>query len=293
MDSSSPQTTSTLSGPQKKVARRLSSEFLQGIDQGATPFTGDRVATLVPGISRFQGILDQIPIDLSAQQEAEGALKRLLSGEPAYDLSPQRTASYFQSAVTDPMLRTFDEEIAPRINDAFAGQGGTFSTRRGLAHRRALEGLQTDLASQLGQAQLSNQQLAAQLSDSAANRSLAAAGATGDILANPARTASLYAQAYSPFQNFEQALLDTQYQEFQRTAPENNPYYQLGLAFTGQNQAASYVQPNPLGGILGSAAGLGLLGASMFTPAAPVTAGAGIGSGAIGAVNWINNLIPR
>lgn len=304
------------------------------------------------------------------------------------------TQDYFQKSVMNPLLRQYDTAIAPRINDAAAAAGNTFSTRTGVAKQQALQDLQTQATGQLATAarqdniERSQQQLAAQefnqqtglqnaqfgagqqLNYDTLNKQTAlGVGQTnmqGALAAHEANTqgnlagATLKAQlqqamaqmnqqkditvgqsnqqnayAYNalnsqnqiglaenaanrqlqsvnvqqgvqnqPLQRMLAALgggtqlnavgqgnLDRNYAEFQRTAPENNPWIRTLLGFTGQDPNA-VVSPSSMSQIsqgvsagAGALTGLGSLagalggggGAALALPAAY-----GAGAGALG-----------
>lgn len=78
-------------------------------------------------------------------------------------IDPASTASYINKSVATPLLRQYDQSIMPRINDSFASVGALMSSRRGFAGQQALEGIQNTIGQQLASAQLSNQQLNANL----------------------------------------------------------------------------------------------------------------------------------
>jgi hypothetical protein len=62
------------------------------------------------------------------------------------------TQKYFEKGVMNPLLRQFDQAIAPRIADTAASLGNTFSTRTQVARQNALEGLQGTAAAELSRA---------------------------------------------------------------------------------------------------------------------------------------------
>jgi hypothetical protein len=171
------------------------------------------------------------------------------------------------------MLRAWDRDVAPRLDQSFASLGGTFSSRRSLARQDSLDSLATQLTSQLGQAQLSNQQMNAQLYEQAAQRQLQAVQLM-EMLANaPASRAQNMTQALSPFQQFAQQQAAAQFAEFQRMAPENDPWMRLALgSLTAQPQTAVQ-QPTNFASIFGSLAGLA---------AAPFTGGTSLIGAAAG-----------
>ncbi len=83
------------------------------------------------------------------------------AGEPT-KLDPAATASYIQQSVATPLLRQYDQSIMPRLKDSFAAVGALMGSRRGFAQQQSLQNLQDTIGSELGKAQLQNQQLAAQ-----------------------------------------------------------------------------------------------------------------------------------
>lgn len=133
------QTLGTLTGQQQGVANGLQQQIGQGRTLGQSP-------------------------------QVQNALSSALSSNPSAGLSPTATANYINQSVATPLLRTFDTSIMPRLNDAYASVGALMSSRRGFAGAQALKDLQNTIGTQLGQAQLSNQQLSANLQNEQANR---------------------------------------------------------------------------------------------------------------------------
>lgn len=70
----------------------------------------------------------------------------------------------------------YEEEIQPRISDAFAGRGMTFSTQRARAQSDVLGDISVAGQSELARGVFGNQALEAQLAEGAANRQLQAYG---------------------------------------------------------------------------------------------------------------------
>lgn len=61
----------------------------------------------------------------------------------------QFTQDYFNQGIKDPLLAAYQNDIAPKLTDAGAGTGSTFSTRTQVAKQKALSDLQTQMAAQL------------------------------------------------------------------------------------------------------------------------------------------------
>lgn len=88
---------------------------------------------------------------------AQGELAGRLLGLPIAD--PDNVFAGFLA----PSLRAFDQEIAPRIREGFAGQGASFSSRRGEALSRTLGDIQTQAQSQFITQNIPLQQLLGQI----------------------------------------------------------------------------------------------------------------------------------
>ena len=175
---------------------------------------------------------------------------------------PQDLSGYMNKSVRKPMLRMYEEDIAPRIDEAFAapGIGATFSTRAGDAKRRALEDMNVAMSADITRATVGAY-------ENAQNRKLQA------LSMAPQAMYSLYA----PFQQKREQNTQIAFQEWMRQRPENNPWMQLAMQFIGQPQVSLYQKPglaSTLGGIFGLGAG-----------AMGMAAGIPQGVGAIGK-NW-------
>ena len=136
---------STLSGHQ---------QFLEGK-------TGNLIYNMLMGGG---GLQNQMMGMLSQSQDmTQGPLKQLLSGKPT------GVGDYFRKGVLDPMLRSFDRDIAPRIDESFARHGASFGSRRGTATAQSLSDLHAAAGGQLAQ-------MRTQMAESAKARQLAAVG---------------------------------------------------------------------------------------------------------------------
>lgn len=210
--------------------RELGSFLSQQIGRGEQEFDGELVAPLVDEFDAVRSMIGSFQGGQSQDQQ-RSAVNRALSGEPSFQVGTEESERVFRESVLGPSLQAFDEEIAPRINAAFAGQGGTFSSRRGLAHQNALEDIFNQAQSDLAGFVREDRNLAAQLNESAANRSLQGIGLASQLDIQPLEQAMTFAQSLSPFQTFEQQQRDAQFQEFMRTLPSRNPLLDLAVPF--------------------------------------------------------------
>ena len=228
-------TKSSLSGYQDPVAALFSSFLQQGAFKGLPAYGGDIIAPLIPEMQQALSLISQYaPGAFEAMQDT--AMQRALSGEPAFDVSPEETARLFEKGVSSPMLREFDRSIRPRISESFAGGGGLMSSRRAELESRELSDLNKNHGAQLAQTQLSNQQLQAQLAESAAGRQFQAAQAPSPQLGQAMNLTA----AAAPFQSFAQQQAQSRYGEFLRTQPSANPLNELALGFLQNPQTVTY-----------------------------------------------------
>ena len=145
-----------------------------GYDQLSTltPQQQQMMNQLMMGIS---GIQSGNPLYQGQSQDVGNAYRTGLQANPSASISPEATARYIQQSVASPLLRAYDQVVAPRMRDAYASVGALMGSRRGFAQQQGLQALQGNIATELGRAQLSNQQLSANLQEQMAQRQLGAA----------------------------------------------------------------------------------------------------------------------
>lgn len=262
MGSSSPKTTSNLSYGQKQVDLSLYPQIQAMLGQGATPYNGQQQASLLPQFQQMNQLTRQYnPQQFQGQQTS--AVLNALSGRPSFDLSPQTTANYFQNSVVTPMMQTWNQQIAPQISEGFAGFSG-FSSREGTDKAMQLGNLGTSMASQLSQAQFSNQQLQANLAESAANRQIQGVGLAQQLANQPLNAAGQIAQLYYPFQQRADQGAQLNYQNFLRTTPENSPWLAQAQQYLGHSLTSTYNPGSPLANALSGAGAGATIGNAIF-----------------------------
>lgn len=94
-----------------------------------------------------------------AYQRAHNAPASAIAAASEYSssksgLSPEEIANLYMRGVASPLLRQFEQEIRPRIREAYSAQGALMSTKRSEAERLSLENLQKELESGLARTQL-------------------------------------------------------------------------------------------------------------------------------------------
>lgn len=154
------ESTSTLSDGQQGIEALLA-RLLGGGLSGGGGFGGLQSELLTGG--QFRGDVNRV-------------IRQALRGKPTRGFSAKNTERVFRDSILDPALRSFDQEIAPRIGQSFAQHGASFSTRRGTETARQLGNLRSDAQGQLAQLVRQNEGIRASLSESAKARQLQAAG---------------------------------------------------------------------------------------------------------------------
>jgi hypothetical protein len=219
------------------------------------------------------------------QKQQSQAVLQALSGKPSFNLDPAVTDKYFTDTVQSPLLRTWDQQINPRLKESFANVPG-FSSRQGTATQQSLSDLQANLVTGRSNLAYQDQALGAQLSESAANRQLQGIGQAQALAMAPLQATGQYMSLLQPFQQNLQSQANASYQQFQRMSPENNPYYSLLFQLGGLNQGIPYGQntwtPNPgaaVGGALGGFAAGNWLSQNYFNQGGGGGSGGGGGGG--------------
>lgn len=243
-------------------------------------------------------------------------------------LSQQGTQNYFQQGVMNPLMNAYQTQVAPQIAESFAGGGGSFNSRAGYAQQQALQQLDTQALGQQATAVNSNAQLQAQqqltaqqatasnnqatnslnssnyntanqmnnqmnyaLSTDAMNRQLQASTANESNQAQQISNMNNTLAGASQYQQQQQNVDTSAYQQYLLQQPYNNPYLTTALNFTGQSQqnATSYTPwtSQAIGGLLGqgtSAVGSSLFGSSGSSSGSSIGGLAGTLGGAIGSL---------
>lgn len=187
------------------------------------------------------------------------ALKQALSGQPAYSVDQQATEDYYRQGLVAPAMQAWEQDIAPRLREAYAGPGGFLTSRQADMEAQQLGNLTTGLNAEMARAVQMNQTLEAQLADSARARQLQAVGQAQQASMLPVTRALALQQAMAPFYENTQAKLGANYNEWLRTQPQNNPYLQAALGYLNTNQVMREQQPgiiNRIGGAVNDTFGI-------------------------------------
>jgi hypothetical protein len=164
------------------------------------------------------------------------AINSVLSGKPAYDINPEITEQFYQSAVKAPMMKEWSEVLLPQIKSSYAGPGYWGSARADAETEAATE-LSQNLASKRAELYYTDEQARRAALESAAGRQATLAGSGTDIT-QPAisqiGTAGQYARGILQ----EKVQADLQRWLMGESvdgsfAQQYNPYVQLALAMMG------------------------------------------------------------
>jgi len=209
-------------------------------------------------------------------------LQSALGGQAAYDVSPDAISQYFNQAVTNPMMRTWRNEIAPKINETYARAGALFSTRRNDTVRQSLSDISSQLSSGLGNWQYQGMSLAAQLAESARARQLAGVELANQQVMQPVFRAQALSEAQRGLTGLQAARNEAAYNEWLRTRPESSPWLKLGMAYLGTPMQENVFGPSPFAQVSDLVGGLGGAAASYFGQKSMANALAGLGGGNTG-----------
>jgi hypothetical protein len=244
-----PKSTSTLSPQQTEVSNSLADFLLGKVNKKGVRASGLLADAQVPDLdksfNRIKSLLSSFYSPSSSIFGPQGAIGNALGGQPSYNVDNQTTQDYFQKGLYAPALQTFDEQIAPRIRESFAGPSSALNSRYGSTVARTLGDITTGLNAQMAQVLQQNQQLQASLNESARQRQVGAATL-------PLNLAMGYGSALQPFQ-----------QNAYAQSPAGNPFFGQALGFLNNSQVGMYQPTNPftstINGALGGATNIALL----------------------------------
>lgn len=223
-----------LNPEQVNLTQQMGPQMQALMSQGSPQYTGDYTAQLSPG--------EQWNIDRQRQLAAMGyeGLEPLLQGEFPED--------YYQQSVYKPMLKSYTEDIAPLVEEQYAGgSGGYWGSARAGAVGKGYRDLTDTLTAKRSE--------------------LAQAARMG--VPNAINALNALSQQTATTQGIPRAIkqygLEQKYAEWKRTRPEN--YISQALTFLGlrtrEDTYSAVTQPNWAATIGGAASGVGsMFGAS-------------------------------
>lgn len=237
----------------------MAPQIRSGLASGVSSYNGNIVAPLDP---KLQSLYNSIPTLGQVGQNdgsTNSAIQNLLSGKPAFNLDPQTTTDYFNKSVLTPMMATYNQQIKPQIQQAFAASGRSFSAAKGNALSRSLTDLGTSAQAQLAQGIFNNQSLQAQMAQNAVNNQIQGVNLAQQQSLMPYNRISALQGVLQPYQQQSQALATANYNQWQQQQPYNNPWLAQAQNFLGNSQVAMYNPSNQLQNQL-IGAGVGAVG---------------------------------
>jgi len=257
-----PELMSTLTGPQKKVAKQLSKllrkEIANPTRNTTSLFGEDQLETLNNLFDKLDGVESK-----GNQMGVEDALKQLLNPDSsAKQVSQDASKKAFMEGIANPMARLFSEKLAPEIRRGFQG----FSSRSGRAVTQSAEKLQQDLMGKMAIMELERQKLNANVALQAdaheRNSRIAGLGLAPGILNRGVDAAKTKL-------TLQEAKNNKIYAEAERNLPINNKAIAYGLGFTGQSHGQIVDMPaesTAFGTALQAGAAIATGGASLAVP---------------------------
>ena len=244
---------------QQAVEKEISAFLAPRIGTGATPYTGQITAD-VPDLVGTAYADFEAGLDRALTPEERSSLSDLATGESFYEADPEQIVQDWRENFANPLTAYYNEFIRPEVREEFNVPGGFNTSERAEGVSRAFgEFYGRDVAPTLFQAQ-----------EAERTREFAA-GQLGRQLQLPALQYSQtlpsleLGQAYqgaAGYQAFQQPELTARYNEFLRTALENDPYTRMGLGFaTTPTQDAIVQQNRSSSGLTAGAIAGGAIGA--------------------------------
>lgn len=268
---SSTESVPTTSPGQQATEQAISDFLTPRIGQGATPFTGKLTADIPDLVGES---FKKFTSAEGLSSEARSQLESLATGESFFQSDPAGIIQDWRENFANPLTSYYNEFVRPEVREEFNVPGGFNTSERSEGVSRAFnEFYGSRVAPTLFQAQENERQREFAAASQARNLQLPAIQYQQGL---PTLELSQNFGAATDFQRFEQTGLDARYNEFLRTALENDPFTKLGIPFALSATRDTIVEQGGGGTNFGALAGAGL-GAVL---AGSVTGGLGAGQGA-------------
>lgn len=233
--SSEPTRVSNWTKEQKAVFRDLYPMISKGLLQegGATAYPGKMYVARTPEEEAyFKAVGGDLPDYLKSRQTA---LDSVLSGNPAYNITPETTEEFYQQAVRNPALREFEQITKPAITESFAGPG-YWGSARAQEESRASENLASELSARRATLGYEDEHARRAALESAAGRQAATALPAYQAGIEQLGSAGQYARM------IEQEKVASDFQRWLSgetvdgvTPDQYNPYLQLAFQLLGMS----------------------------------------------------------
>jgi len=118
------------------------------------------------------------------RQQTQAATGRALSGRPSATVNTAATEGFIQGAIANPLRKNFQENTLQQTKRSFAGPG-YWGSARAKAEVKGAQDVESQIGSLGAQYRYADEQARRELSESAANRSLAAIPSSLNVQNNP------------------------------------------------------------------------------------------------------------
>lgn len=237
---------SILTPEQTALVNNWSKYLNSQIGKGVAPYSGEEYAGSNPYFENYLNYTNPLQGNISS------ALTKALSGNPAYQISPETTNQIFNARVKAPAEQNWETNIIPKIEEQFAGAGALSSSGLNRALAESGRKMNTDLYSTYGNMLNNATNENASLYNSAANRALTGAGQATNI--NNSIFGNILRQATTE-QGLQQQPLTEAYNKWQSAQPYNNPLLSALRGVNPLTPTFRNVMTGGSSGILGSAIG--------------------------------------
>ena len=230
----------TTSPEQQAVEKKISEFLTPRIGTGATPYTGQLTAD-VPDIvgtafERFEAASDR-----TLTPEERASLSSLATGESFYEADPESVIQDWRENFANPLTSYYNEFIRPSVREEYNVPGGFATSERAEGVSRAFgEFYGRDVAPTLFQAQEAERQREFAADQLGRQLQLPALQYSQQL---PSLELGQAYQGAAGYQAFQQPELTARYNEFLRTALENDPYVRLGLGYATTPTQDTVYQP--------------------------------------------------
>lgn len=235
---------STLDPNQQKVAGQLGTQISQGLSTGATPYSGQLVASMP---SMFSEAYKSLSNSMGQYNDLmKQSLVGQAAGTPAYSFDSGKASETWNKTYAIPVMQTWRETVLPLISESYnALPGMAYSAARGKGIEGAANQYYTEnVAPSLYNWLQTGEQMGFQSAENAAARQLSAVSQLGSFDYNQFLNA---AGASSMVQSAEQQELTAKYNEFLRTTAEGNPWLSQAMSYIGTPTTATVYSPETTG----------------------------------------------
>lgn len=235
---------STLSPDQQKVAGILGGQISKGLTSGATPYSGQLVASMP---SMFSEAFSALSGSMGKYNDLiKQSLVGQAAGTPAYTFDSGKASETWNKTYAIPVMQTWRETVLPMINESVnATPGMAYSASRGRTATDAANSFYSqNVAPSLYNWLQTGEQMGFQSAENAAGRVQSAASQLGSYDYNQFLNT---AGASSMVQSAEQQGLTAKYNEFLRTTAEGNPWLSQAMSYLGTPMTATVYKPETTG----------------------------------------------